>query len=205
MIHRATNDSIQWGFDNLCINQTHVITNEPTPSPTDPPTMSISECNYYKTRLSDWDLLYNVSLTEFYPAGIEYVKFSPINTYNYESDWLFSVDTNLYFPTISTDPIWLNIEMNGFSSMSRYNPDLIDIIRPIMFSQYIFLTNTQQFSIVFHSIQSAFRRREILSGEIQLRIKIKLSLFLHHNFQPLPIFSHAGIEILSCMRRIISD
>ena len=126
-----SNDSISWGFANLCINQTHIITNEPTPSPTDPPTMALSECNKYKTRLSDWDLLYNVSLTEFYPNGIEYVKFTPIGTSNqYLSDWLFSVETNLYFPPISNDPIWLNIEMAGFNSITGG----IDPIQPIMFS-----------------------------------------------------------------------
>lgn len=150
MINQAANDSIQWGFANLCINQTYIITNEPTPSPTDPPTMAVSECNYYKTRLSDWDLLYNVTLTEFYVPGIDYVKFTPNPSANYESDWLFSVDTNLYFPENSTDPIWLNIEMNGFNSMNRDFPDQVDEIRPILFSIPLILNPRYHF--VYHNI-----------------------------------------------------
>ena len=130
------NHSISWGFDNLCINQTYIITNEPTPTPTNPPTMLLSECNNYKTRLSDWELLYDVSLTKFYPNGIKYVEFTSIDGFNqYWSDWLFAVDTNLYFPLMSPDPIWLNIEMHGFGSITNK----IDTIRPIMLSYPIAL------------------------------------------------------------------
>ncbi len=51
------------------------MTKIPTPSPTDSPTMLLSECNKYKTRLSDWDLIYNSTLTDFIPNGMSNLQF----------------------------------------------------------------------------------------------------------------------------------
>ncbi len=46
-----SNNTIYWGFTDLCINQTYKMSNIPTPSPTDPPTMLLSECNKYNNDL----------------------------------------------------------------------------------------------------------------------------------------------------------
>ena len=123
-------DDYKWGFGNLCINQTHLITKNPTPSPTSPPTMVLEECNHFLTRLSDWDLLYDPEKTEFVAHGLDYIQFSSIAA----SDWLFAIDTNLFFPTASflneTKPIWLDIEMNGFRSITQSSDS---VIQPIMF------------------------------------------------------------------------
>ena len=131
------NEQIEWGFTNLCIDQTYKISSSPTQSPTFPPI--IDDCNEYKTRLSDWDIsLYNTNRTLFVANGIKYVNFTSIQqqSASHESDWLFAVNTDLYFPnnnTISSDPTWLNVEMNGFWYDKTKS---ITKTQPIMFSFY---------------------------------------------------------------------
>ena len=122
----SSDNTIFWGFTNLCINQTHTITDNPTPSPTNPPTVQSNECNHFKTRLSDWNLLYDAEKTEFEAHGIDYIQFTSIDNKNgiNESDWLLAVETNLFFPTASdaiSASTTIDLEVNLLSSHQSCN------------------------------------------------------------------------------------
>ena len=139
--------------------------------------MPLDECNNYKTRLSDWDLLYNANLTEFYPFGIHYISFSSIG-FQYSSDWLLSIETNLYFPSTSTDPIWLNIEMHGFSSITN---TIDGPIRPLMFSVPLF-TTTNLSKLVFMSFPYSVSFQMVINSQRFISVKyIYQTLISSHN------------------------
>ena len=93
---------VDWAFSDFCIAQTHVLTHDPTPAPTNPPTMLPDECNRYRTR------------TAFTANGIDNIQFGSLATASSasESDWLFSVDTLLFFASNATETTWLDIDVN---------------------------------------------------------------------------------------------
>lgn len=119
-----------WGFSDVCIKQTHVVTDNPTPYPTAYPTVYGDDCTVYKTRYSDWDLIYDEEETEMTAYGLDYIEFASNSSSESgtESHWLLAIETPISFSNSTSYSHWLNVML--YANWTKYE----DGNRPILFS-----------------------------------------------------------------------